>query len=128
MHKGCTNKLRWVLSIALIMLIEGCALNGPARYIPPKTQAGIQCINVCEQSRGICERTCDSDEITCFARARAQARHDYQDYVDAQEAQGRRVSRNMVSFYNPRHCRASNTCNCQREYQACYKLCGGKVR
>lgn len=128
MNKGCVKNLGSVLILTTFILLSGCGFNRSPKYIPPETQVGRQCIQICEQSRSACEDSCGVNARACFARARAQARQAHQDYIANQEEQRRRSARTLASFYNPRDCNVSYGCNCEQEYRACYKLCGGEVR
>ncbi|MEE9452020.1 MAG: hypothetical protein V3V61_04600 [Gammaproteobacteria bacterium] len=96
-------------------------------YAPPTSAEGQACIQKCGESKQACERVCDPAANGCKESARQQARQDYLAYVSDQKSAGQLVMRDEDSFYNDKGCVKDKSCNCEQEYRACYKLCGGTV-
>ncbi len=70
---------------------------------------------------------CTNDSQLCYANANAQADTEYKRYVKQQKIEGRLIDYDQDSFLDPLQC-AKLSCDCEADYRACYKMCGGFVQ
>lgn len=104
------NKLRLGLFttvlVAAIFALAGCA-QFETNYTPPKSEAGMRCVNSCLNNLERCNTNCSNSKMA-FGVADA-------------------VSSALLKTGKPAANADNNDCGCQRSYEACYRSCGGKI-
>lgn len=125
---------RMLSLLALICLLTGCVpmYHTDYEFIHPASERGMSCVAKCAYSKAMCNRYCDSpSQSLCEQDERARAKSKYDLYVKDRRAKGKPIYKTEESFFDPAYCRFLNRethdCNCEEEYRACYKMCGGKV-
>lgn len=122
----------WLL-IVVAALLSACSSSPTFKrmyhytYTPPASSQGLACVRQCEQTMQGCERVCSPGAGACKTKAREEARLAYQEYTVEREAVGLPIKRSVDSFYDASACPVDKTCDCEQEYRACYRLCGGTV-
>ncbi len=122
---------RWMLRFIVLwflVVLTGCqkVYQTHYDYSPPNFSRGQQCIEQCALTRDQCYDNCGPDLSTCQARVANEARRAYERYVLEQETLEKPIARDLNSFNNPLQC-AQEACQCDRDYRACYELCGGRI-
>jgi hypothetical protein len=112
--------MRYINYIGLALLsvfMVGCGpiYNTQYNYIPPRSSAGIMCINTCEVNKSNCEHIQELKKDNCEYRSEL----DYRWCLD------------HASPEHKEHCYrrlcGGNSFRCNAEYNRCYQGCGGVV-
>lgn len=106
---------------------EGTLYNTSYNYLPPASVSGKMCILQCQQAKNSCERACHANNGDCEAQIRKQARYNYSEYVAKRRAMGKPIKKQVDDFYDASVCNENRPCGCDKDYQACYELCGGQI-
>ncbi|MDF3882051.1 hypothetical protein ACU4GI_10445 [Cupriavidus basilensis] len=112
---------RSLCGFLLAVLAAGCTSY---KYVPPKSDAGRQCVTTCETNKQICitgkeqvaavkEQACETRRANTLATCLATAAND-----KGKEQCTKRQA--YCSSYASTH-------SCDSAYQACYIQCGGQV-
>jgi hypothetical protein len=134
--------------IILLLALMSLSACGPVYktekfYEPPQDEAGRACVVGCEERRALCSADCDARYDTCVYHAEMQARHNYLEakerYLNLKERcllrptkdQDRSECQNLYepnpnAYLNTSHC--DKDCNCERDFDRCFQVCGGILR
>jgi hypothetical protein len=121
--------LKKYLFILGVILLAGCSAKYEKYYTYefPPSEDGKQCIQQCMKTKDRCLSLCTNDQDLCHKNSWLQADKEYQRYVKERQLVGRSINRDMNSFYDPLQC-SKVSCDCESDYRACYRMCGGVVK
>ncbi len=135
------GKLRLLGALGVVISALALAACGPViethyDFQPPVSEAGMQCIQQCQQGKQFCEQAARDEERQCRREQDRKADRDYKkamdDYIVALKlraaeptiyAEPKEPQRKQPYYYM---CRA-DTSQCQPNFNQCYAACGGKV-
>lgn len=114
--------------IISVFLLASCAAKYEKYYEfqVPKTKPIEQCVQICQKTKDNCSKMCTNDSQLCKKNQMKQAELAYDSYVREMRVAGNGINRDLNSFYDPLQC-SKISCDCERDYRACYKMCGGEV-
>ena len=117
-----------ILFISIIVLLAACSAKYEKYYEfdVPKAQDGAKCVQICHETKTNCSKMCNNDTQLCQRNQLDHATIAYQSYIKERKVEGDVINRDLNSFYDPLQC-SKVSCDCERDYRACYKMCGGKV-
>lgn len=121
--------IRNLIACFFILLLAGCAAKYEKYYEfkVPASAEGEQCIETCNKTKQNCQNMCTNDTSLCQKNMMLQAKLEYGDYIKEKRTEGSQINRDLNSFYDPLQC-SKISCDCDRDYRACYRMCGGKVK
>jgi|GEM_PF-3399490 len=141
---------KYVVLWVIIILLTGCT-STRYRYIPPPTEAGLNCVTQCQQYKNVCMnneqinamaayRQCEAisaveydrclrDADMDFHKCRKKAKHDYKrclkhdkDPDKCQKKECKKTNCYKNSCYETTHYSM-----CKSNFRECYQQCGGIV-
>lgn len=107
------NKLLSFLWVGVVLLY-GCSPKYQIEYLfeSPTSEVGRQCIELCQRSQKQCQHLCENKANLC-------EKTEFNQDVNGNAS--------LKTFHDPLQC--DNTpCDCQKDYRACYALCGGIIK
>ena len=126
--------MRFITLLVMCCLLSAClpVYHTEHQFLQPTSERGKQCVAKCMESRAICNRYCKApSQSLCEHEERERARIKFNAYVKEMKSRGKPIYKNERSFFDPSYCRFVNRethdCNCEEEFRACYRMCGGKV-
>jgi hypothetical protein len=127
---------RWIpiLGVLGTLFFAGCATTEKAapevpvtyRYQAPTSAEGKVCLSKCEATRSACQQNCVADQSSCLNKAQNRANFLYQEYVSQCQLENVPVEKNVSAFLDDTQCKLQ-ACECDKDYRACFQLCGGKL-
>ncbi|MCG8354249.1 MAG: hypothetical protein MI920_01635 [Kiloniellales bacterium] len=123
-----------IRSLAMMAFSVALAACGPVyktvyEFDPPRSAAGLQCVQQCWQNQSLCRLSADSDERLCLAEARAEAERRFVNYRLDRLEEGKKVEKRLSDFDHSYRCRyRSFGKSCEPDFRVCYVSCGGQVR
>lgn len=119
---------------ALLVAACGPVMETRYDYVPPVSDAGMKCVQNCQQQQSACQKAEQQERERCRARAERQADRAYNkakdDYITALKLHAADASKYPMPA-EPR--RTVNYAGCDKssqcgiEYQGCYRSCGGQI-
>jgi hypothetical protein len=107
--------------IALCIFVTACAAAPQgARFIPPETQVGKECIAACTAAREECIIREEEEYRECLSLRKFDLRV-YENCAHARDPFEQGTCR------QPSLCPAPDVIPCEREFRGCYSACGGQV-
>jgi len=102
-----------IFSILTLALLSSCA-QYDARYTPPSTESGMQCVQSCLTEKRICNNNC----------------HNRKMITDIASTVQKSLEASKHNKYSGSTTTSSSTddCGCQYMYNDCYKSCGGDIK
>nr|WP_319493447.1 hypothetical protein [uncultured Desulfobacter sp.] len=146
---GLSGK-KYVMLGFIIVLLTGCT-STRYRYIPPATEAGLNCVTQCQQHQNVCMnneqinasaayRQCQEISAMDYDRCLQDARMDFyrcdkiaeRDYKhclkhDKAVDQCRKKKCHKLRCYKNRCYKTDNYSRCKSNFRECYQQCGGFV-
>ena len=131
--------IRQILWAAFFLALAGCGpvIQTHYDYMPPKSSAGMQCIDHCQYSQSRCQEDMRAAKMECRARADYQADREYSRLQNNYIFDLQRHARNPQNYPEPhephRPYPSYFECDtmrdtCLSEYHMCYRSCGGQIR
>ncbi|HEY0833911.1 MAG TPA: hypothetical protein VGE72_08395 [Azospirillum sp.] len=116
-----------LLSCLLALVVTACGPSIETRYSyrPPSTNAGMACIQQCEQNRMYCQSSQQVAYQNCRAESMRRAEYEYRAYLHTLK-RGEKPKRSISSFDNSYMC-GNREWECKSAYNDCYSACGGQV-
>jgi hypothetical protein len=114
----------------LLLLLGACGAPAATttRFEPPPRAGGRLCAVQCGEAHDACNETCSLTERGCTNEMQSQAIHDYDQYARQQFAAHQPMDLMPRDFERPEKCKPVGClASCERDYEACYERCGGKV-
>lgn len=121
---------------ALVLAACGPVIETHYDFKPPVSDAGMQCVQSCQQAKTWCRQEARDAEEKCRKKQDRKAERDYEKAMDdyivalklraadpAKYPEPTEPKRRTPSYYM---CRA-DTSQCQPDFNQCYSACGGKV-
>lgn len=144
------SEKKYVVLGFIIVLLTGCT-STRYRYIPPSTEAGLNCVTQCQQHQNVCMnneqinssaayRQCQEISAMEYDRCLADARMDLyrcdkkaeRDYTyclkhTKDPGKCRKTKCSKPHCYKTRCYKTTNYGMCKSNFRECYKQCGGIV-
>ena len=141
---------KYVMLGFIIMLLTGCT-STQYRYIPPPTEAGLNCVTQCQQHQNVCMNNeqinasaayrqcqelsameydrCLQDARMDFYRCDKIAERDYKHCLKHDKAvdQCRKKKCHKTHCYQNRCYKTADYSMCKSNFRECYQQCGGIV-
>ena len=143
-------KTKYVALCVIILLLTGCT-STQYRYIPPPTEAGLNCVAQCQQYQNVCTNNeqinamaayqqcetisaveydrCLRDADMDFHKCNKKAKHDYKRCLkhDKDPGKCRKKKCSKPHCYKNRCYKTTNYSMCKSNFRECYEQCGGIV-
>lgn len=113
--------IKLLITISVIILMTSCAAQYEKYYVFDKidSQNIQQCVTYCQTSKDRCLSRCQSNGSLCKKDAVFSAKSNDKRYP--------LMSVDSDLVFDPAQC-LEMQCDCDRDYRACYQLCGGVVK
>lgn len=114
----------------LALLLSGCIPNYQYdyTYYPPATYGGKQCVKQCGKARSSCDQSCKMSYHLCEVNARTDYNYQFKDYKLLKQSINNEVQQLPFDTYNfTNNAVCTQSCGCRREFNICYRNCGGTV-
>lgn len=118
--------MKKIFSALCILLLTSCAAQYETYYVFDniKGENNEQCVKYCQSSKLKCANTCRNNGEFCKKSTNSSAKLEDQSYLKDI------AIKDEVSFqeltYNSIQC-TEISCDCERDYRACYQMCGGTI-
>lgn len=107
-------KNRFIFLFGFLLLV-GCqpVYQTSYEFVPPEKEKQLTCLKTCSETKNQCEQLCPEIQAACTKQAKM-------------AKQGATVGPNNLNLeQDPLQC--IENCGCEKDYRACYRLCGGKI-
>jgi len=114
-------KFKFFYLLASIFLLNACVAEYETYYVfdSMPTENISQCVNYCQKTKDKCSQSCSKGISLCKKDHNLQAEPGDSSYLNNNEVT------NLV--FDPVQC-VEMSCDCDRDYRACYQMCGGTIQ
>lgn len=123
-----------VLAAAFVLAGCGPIMETKRDFIPPQSNAGMKCVQTCQQQQGACQKAEAKEKERCRAKAEKRADRAYEKARDAYITALKLHAADAAKYPMPVEptrsvdysaCNKSSQCGIQ--YDSCYRSCGGQI-
>lgn len=96
------------------------------QYVPPATEAGLQCVTTCQVAQQNCVAAANGNAAREAENCEIERSHTEQLCLVRAKSDMERQSCSITDY--PGYCmRSANTWGCSGDFRTCYSACGGHV-
>ncbi len=120
------NKNGFLFLLLVFLSLAGCYNVNTYIYVPPHSTLGKMCMMGCLEKRTHCQHMCNVHKEQCQINDQENAVYRYNIYHDEQKASHREDNKFIYDFDDSNCCK-NIPCDCQMNFDICYRDCGGKI-
>ncbi|PKP76510.1 MAG: hypothetical protein CVT81_14325 [Alphaproteobacteria bacterium HGW-Alphaproteobacteria-3] len=125
-----------LVAVLAAFLLAGCSpiMDTQYDFVPPASDAGMQCVQNCQQQQSSCQRADEDRVMACRQKADREAdlayekaRDKYIGDLKLHAAAPEKFGMPAEPVRSPYYGACQQSSQCQADYQMCYRSCGGRI-